>query len=200
MRRSPRQHGGPGRGRCSSAWTRRRNKPRGVLDVERINDKLEEWFLEIHDVETGTLVTALEILSPFNKCHVQGRGEYIEKRQWVLRSQTNLVEIDLLRAGEPMPLRKRTLHTDYQILVSRGATRPRAKLFTFNLRQAIPVIPIPLLPQDDEPELDLGALVHALYSRARFDLRLNYSKPPVPPLGKGKMDWARTIVERGRSD
>ncbi len=46
----------------------------------------------IHDVETGTLVTALEILSPFNKCHVQGRKEYIDKRQWVLRSRTNLVE------------------------------------------------------------------------------------------------------------
>ncbi len=56
-----------------------------------------------------------------------------------------------------------------RILVSRGATRPRAKLFTFNVRQPIPVIPIPLLPQDVEPELDLGALVHALYDRARFD-------------------------------
>jgi hypothetical protein len=73
-------------------------------------------------------------------------------------------------------------------------------LFTFNVRQPIPVIPIPLLPQDVEPELDLGALVHALYNRARFDLRLNYSKPPVPPLSKGKMDWARTIAESGRSD
>jgi len=173
----------------------------GVLDVEvSINDKLEEWFLEIHDVETGTLVTALEILSPFNKCHVQGRKEYLDKRQWVFRSQTTLVEIDLLRAGEPMPLRRKTIRTDYRILVSRGATRPRAKLFTFNVRQPIPVIPIPLLPQDVEPELDLGALVHALYDRARFDLRLNYSQPPVPPLSKGKMDWARTIVESGRSD
>ncbi len=172
----------------------------GVLDVEvSINDRLEEWFLEIHDVDTGTLVTALEILSPFNKCHAQGRQEYIEKRQWVLRSQTNLVEIDLLRAGEPMPLRRKTVRTDYRILVSRGATRPRAKLFTFNVRQPIPAIPIPLLPQDVEPELDLGALLHALYNRARFDLRLSYSKPPIPPLSKAKMDWARTIIESGRS-
>ena len=38
----------------------------GILDVEvPINDKLQKWFLEIHDVETGTLVTVLEILSPF---------------------------------------------------------------------------------------------------------------------------------------
>jgi hypothetical protein len=109
-------------------------------------------------------------------------------------------EIDLLRAGEPMPLRKKTVRTDYRFLVSRGATRPRTKLFTFNVREPIPVIPIPLLPEDVEPDLDLGALVHALYNRARFDLRLNYSKPPVPPLSKPKMDWARAIVESGGLD
>ncbi|MGO9470788.1 MAG: DUF4058 family protein [Isosphaeraceae bacterium] len=87
-----------------------------------------------------------------------------------------------------------------RILVSRGATRPRARLFTFNVRQLTPGIPIPLLPQDVEREQDLRALVHALYNRARFDLRLNYSRPPVPPLSKAKMDWARTITESGRSD
>src|SRR5208337_4028069 len=58
----------------------------GILDVEvPINDKLQEWFLEIHDVETGTLVTVLEILSPFNKIHPQGRGVHQEKDEdlWV---------------------------------------------------------------------------------------------------------------------
>jgi hypothetical protein len=146
------------------------------------------------------LVTALEILSPFNKFYAQGRKEYIEKRQWVLRSQTNLVEIDLLRSDEPMPLRRKTTHSDYRILISRGATRPRAKLFTFSVRHPIPAIPIPLLAKDVEPELDLGALLHALYDRARFDLRLNYSKQPVPLLSTGKMSWARTIVESKHSD
>ena len=58
----------------------------GILDVDvPINDKLQEWFLEIHDVETGTLVTVLEILSPFNKIHPQGREEYIKKRDEDLR-------------------------------------------------------------------------------------------------------------------
>ena len=168
----------------------------GLLDVEvPINDKLEEWYLEIHDVERGTLVTALEILSPVNKIHAQGRKDYIEKRERIFRTQTNLVEIDLLRAGEPMPLRRKTPRTDYRILISRGSSRPKAKLATFNLRQPIPSIPIPLLPEDGEPELNLGAVFHALYDRARFDLRLNYFKPPVPPLNPKHRDWARSIVE-----
>jgi len=68
-------------------------------------------------------------------------------------------------------------------------------LATFNVRQPIPSIPIPLLPEDGEPDLDLGAVFHALYDRARFDLRLNHAKPPVPPLNKGVVDWARSIVE-----
>ena len=167
----------------------------GVLDVEvLINDKLQEWFLEIHDVETGTLVTVLEILSPFNKVHAQGREEYINKRIRVLGSRTNLVEIDLLRAGQPMPLHPKPARSGYRILVSRGATRPKAKLFAFNLRQPIPTIPIPLLPEDAEPELNLGAVLHALYGRARFDLRLNYAKPPVPLLKERDAEWAQSIV------
>ena len=172
----------------------------GMLDVEvPINDKLQEWFLEIHDVETGTLVTVLEILSRVNKIHAQGREEYIKKRERIFGSRTSLVEIDLLRAGEPMPLRRKPVRTDYRILISRGATRPRAKLVTFNVRQPIPSIPVPLLPEDGEPDLDLGAVFHALYDRARFDLRLNYAKPPVPPLNQGVADWVRSIVESSRS-
>ena len=168
----------------------------GVLDVEvAMNDQLREWFLEIHDVETGLLVTVLEILSPFNKIHTEGRAEYIKKRIRVLESRTSLVEIDLLRAGKPMPLLRKPPPSHYRILISRTWTRPKAKLVPFNVRESVPVITIPLLPEDDEPKLDLGAVLHALYERARFDLRLNYSKPPVPSLNKGTTDWARSIIE-----
>jgi hypothetical protein len=171
----------------------------GMLDVEvATNDKFEEWFLEIHDVESGTLVTVLEILSPVNKIHARGREGYIGKRDRIFRSRTNLVEIDLLRAGQPMPLRRKPIRTDYRILISRGATRPKAKLVTFNVRQPIPAFPIPLLPEDGEPELDLGAVLHSLYDRARFDLRLKYAKPPVPALNERDVDWARFIVESMR--
>jgi hypothetical protein len=159
------------------------------------NDRFQKWYLEIHDVETGTLVTALEILSPFSKIHAEGREEYIRKRRRVFGSMTNVVEIDLLRAGEPMPLDRKPPCSYYRILLSRGRTPPKAKLFTFNLRQAMPAIPIPLLPEDVEPEQDLGAVLHAVYDRARFDLRLNYAKPPVPPVKQADLDWARSIAD-----
>jgi hypothetical protein len=45
-----------------------------------------------------------------------------------------------------------------------------------------PPFHIPLLPGDEEPLLDLGQVLHNLYDRARFDLRLYYEKPAVPPI------------------
>src|SRR5262249_3364460 len=102
-----------------------------------------------------------------------------------------------LRGGRLMPLTTRQpVEGDYRILVSRGASRPRAWLYAFGVRQAIPAIPIPLLPRDPEPSLDLNTVLHALYERARFDLRLDYNKPPSPPLEEEDAAWARDIVSR----
>ncbi len=168
-----------------------------VLEVDvPMSDEVSENFLEIHEVKTGNLVTIMELLSPANKLLGQGRREYEEKRAQVFRSRTNLIEIDLLRAGEPMPVIGRPVQSDYRILVSRGTQRPRARLYAFNLRQPIPTFHIPLLPGDTEPEVDLGHILHALYERARFDLRLDYTIPPVPPLSAEDALWASTLSDK----
>jgi len=46
----------------------------------------------------------------------------------VLRTRTSLVEIDLLRAGEPLPVVGPRVTSDYRILVSRGARRIPANI------------------------------------------------------------------------
>jgi hypothetical protein len=160
-----------------------------------IRGRIDEWYLEIRIASTSKLVTAVEVLSPTNKAAGAGRRQYLRKRTKVLESKTSLVEIDLLRGGKPMPLSSpKTVDGDYRILVSRGRTRPRAELYVFDVRQPIPPIPIPLLPKDPEPTLDLNAVLHALYERARFDLVLDYTKPPVPPLTEEDAAWAREII------
>jgi hypothetical protein len=166
-----------------------------VLEVEvPMQDEVSENFLEIHEVKTGKLITILELLSPVNKLHQQGREEYERKRGYVFRSLTNLVEIDLLRAGDPMPVVGPQVQSDYRILVSRGIQRPRASLIAFTLRQPIPAFTLPLLPGGDEPDVDLNRILHALYQRARFDLRLDYTQPPIPPLAETDAAWARDLV------
>lgn len=112
----------------------------------------------------------------------------------MLRTRTNLVEVDLLRAGDPMPVVGPVTRCDYRILVSRGARRPRAQLYAWNVPQPIPAFPLPLLPDDGEPVVDLGAILAALYNRARCDLSLDYTEPPVPPLTSDAEAWVREVI------
>jgi Protein of unknown function (DUF4058) len=167
------------------------------LDVEvPVTDHVDEWYLEVREATKGKLVTVIEVLSPTNKSRQPGRKQYLRKRGKILDSQTSLVEIDLLRAGKAMPIEISSPVTgDYRILVSRGKSRPLARLYVFGLRQPIPPIPIPLLPRDAEPMLDLNSVLHDLYDRARFDLRLNYAAPAPPPsLAEEDVAWSREIV------
>ncbi len=165
-----------------------------VLDVEvPIPDEARETFLEIRNVKAKRLVTVVEILSPANKRKGRGRRIYQKKRRRILESQTSLVEIDLLRAGEPMPVVSPACRSDYRILVSRGRDRPRAQLYPFTMRQPIPTFPVPLQPGEEELPVDLGALLHALYRRARYHLVLNYDGTAVPPLDEAEADWANRL-------
>jgi hypothetical protein len=172
------------------------------LDVEvPVTDHVDEWYLEIREVAGGKLVTVIEVLSPTNKLRQPGRKQYVRKRDKIFDSRTSLVEIDLLRAGKVMPISIPSLvKGDYRILVSRGKSRPRARLSVFGLRQPIPEIPIPLLPRDAEPMLDLNSVLHELYDRARFDLRLNYAMPAPPPvLTEEDVAWSREILSSVKS-
>lgn len=168
----------------------------GVLEVEvPLVEEVSENFLEVREVHTGQLVTILDLLSPANKLHEAGRRLYQQKREHIFSTQTNLVEVDLLRAGRPMPLERASrVQSDYRILVSRAWQRPRAQLYYFGLRQPIPVFSLPLLRQEEPVEVDLGAILHDLYQRARFDLRLDYSQPPVPPLSEADTAWAGELL------
>ncbi len=108
-------------------------------------EEVKEAYLEVKEAATQKVVTAIEILSPTNK-KGQGREKYEKKRQQVLSSLSHLVEIDLLRDGEPLPVLEVPGYTDYRILVSRSDTRPIADLYAFNLPDLIPLFPIPLSP------------------------------------------------------
>ena len=43
--------------------------------------------------------------------------------------------------------------------------------------------------------VDLNAILHDLYGRARYDLRLDYTQPAVPPLSDADADWARGLID-----
>ena len=163
-----------------------------VLDVDvPMAESPNETYLEVREAHTGIVVTILEILSPANKIHSEGRKPHESKRMRIFDSRTNLVEIDLLRDGRPLAVVGAKGRTDYRILVSRSWDRPKAKLYTFGVRAAIPAFPLPLREGEEDVPVDLNAILHALYERANYNLRLDYGCPAVPPLSEADAAWAR---------
>lgn len=155
--------------------------------------EIKHRYLEIVDTKTQTVITTIEILSPANKIGREGRKQYEQKRFKILGSLTNLVEIDLLRSGRPMPMQV-PYQKDYRIVVSRSQWRPQAEVYLFTVRDAIPDFPIPLQPDEEAPTLPLNHLLHDLYDKGGYDMMLDYRRPPVPALSAADAEWAQNLL------
>ncbi|MBI5304860.1 MAG: DUF4058 family protein [Chloroflexi bacterium] len=165
-----------------------------TVDVP-IPDEIHHGYLEIRETATHRVITAIEILSPANKLAGKGREEYEEKRLEIFGARTNRVEIDLLRAGKPMPMGHLPA-SHYRILVRRGWERGKAQLFPFNITDPISSIHIPLQKGETEPTLALGELLARVYASARYDLRIDYRRDPEPLLDPAVAAWCRDLVRQ----
>lgn len=157
--------------------------------------KVKEWYLEVKEVASGEVITAIEIISPKNKAAGEGRKSYRNKRQKILTSLTNLIEIDLLRRGKKM-VTDISIKSHYHILVSRSGDRPEADLYAFNLREQIPTIPLPLAEGELEPTIDLQVLLNSVYDCGSYDLVIDYKNEPIIPLAKGDRSWADELLRQ----
>jgi hypothetical protein len=170
-----------------------------VLVPTLMDEEIEEAFLKILRVESEELVTLIEVLSPTNKIRgSRGRASFMSKRHEIMNTEIHWVEIDLLRAGVPS-VTDPPLHppSDYRILVSRSDERTRTRYWPVGVREALPVISIPLRGKDPEVPLDLGAVFRTVYDRAAYDVSVGYRKPPRPPLEVEGAKWARELLRGG---
>ncbi len=90
------------------------------------------------------------------------------------------------------------VESDYRILVSRSDKRPKAELYAFNLPDRIPQFALPLQSQDAEPWVDLQRLVHEIYDQGGYDLRLDYSREPMPSLSQTNAAWVDRLLREQR--
>lgn len=163
-----------------------------VLDGPR------EAYIQILHQPDRSLVTVLELLSPANK-EAPGRTEYLAKRRALLYQKVHLVELDLLRGGQRLPLQEPLPPADCYYLLSRGDQRPDCQVYFWPLRQPLPTLPVPLRDPDPDLMIDLAAVFTMAYDRGRFGRRLNYQKPPELPLRGADQRWAAGVLSRQAS-
>jgi hypothetical protein len=160
-----------------------------------IDEEIKEARIEIRHIESESLVSVIEVLSPTNKIKgSQGRVSFMEKRQDIWQSKVHWVEIDLLRAGEPSIVHPPLVPSDYRILVCRGGHYGRGRYGPFSVRQPLPAIKIPLRQPDPDMTLDLGAVFRETYEHGAYERSVDYRHEPDPPLNPEDRAWADKLL------
>ncbi len=154
-------------------------------------------YLQIVDKQGSRLVTVLELLSPSNKSRGEDRESYLSKRSEYLATGTNLVEIDLLRDGERIPMgRPRPPLADFYALVSRAQEFPKASVWAISVRDPLPRIPVPLKPEHGDVILDLQPCFGRSFDDAGYETRIDYSRPPLVGLRTTDAAWAAELLSK----
>src|SRR5207248_2370299 len=134
------------------------------------------------------LITRVEVLSPINKTPGEpGRELYLSKQRECLGNDVNLVEIDLLRAGDyttavPLHLAKtETGPFDYHVCVHRYDRRDEFYVYAIHIEQPLPTIAIPLLPGNPSVTVDLQAAFTRAYEAGPYRRRVHYGRSRIVP-------------------
>jgi hypothetical protein len=172
------------------------------------DDPRREAFAEIYynRNDERRLVTVIELLSRSNKAHgEQGRDLYLRTQRQILGGQVNLVEIDLLRSGVhstavPREQAEKQAGTfDYHVSVYRFYEANRYYVYPIRLADRLPVISIPLLPEDGNVPLDLQAVFDRCYDEGAYRRKVHYESQTLdPPLGAELDSWAQSILASNR--
>jgi uncharacterized protein DUF4058 len=151
---------------------------------------IPHFGVEIRDTQDRRLITSIEILSPTNK-RGQRRDEYLAKRRRLLLSTAHLMEIDLLRQGQRVPMRRPLPPAPYFVFLSRAEDRPVIDIWPITLREPLPTVPVPLLPGDPDVSLDLQSALSNIYDLLGYDLAVDYRRPLEVPLSPEDANWAQ---------
>ena len=182
------------------------------VEVVTPSEPLRHQTVEIRDVRHDhLLITLIEIASPANKRPGPDRRAYQAKQKEVLASDASLVEIDLLRGGEPVVgdeavaqiVEQLPSRPDYLVSVNRawhrGLTFGR-QIFPIDMTHPLPCIPVPLREGEAEEPLDLQYVFNRAYDGGPYRRgALDYGGPVVPPLGAERAAWLKDMLSRQRA-
>ena len=169
-----------------------------VAGVAYFEPEKQRW-IEIIDRSSGNrIVTAIEILSPWNKLSGRLNLDYRRKVDQFTRGGVGMVEVDLIRGSRHrLPLQILDLPSaafeSYCAVVCAPWEYPKFRLYPISLRKPLPPIPVPLRPKDGEIWIELQPLVERTYAVGRHG-DIDYAKPPVPELSREDEAWADELL------
>jgi len=167
--------------------------------VVRPQVQIREPYIDIHHTESGRLVAGIEFLSPWNKATREGRRLYRRKQRACERDGIHLVEIDLLRSGRHVAAVPQEIvepYRPYQYLIHiHRADTDAYEFYPLRIRDRLPRIPIPLHAGDADAVLDLQSAFDQAYDTGPYRVRIDYSKPPTPPLADEDSTWAEQLLK-----
>jgi hypothetical protein len=167
--------------------------------VEFSDESYVDRFVQIVDIANGgRVVTAVQVLSPWNKAAGRLNDDYLRKVNDYARAAVSVVEIDLLRGSrarmivtaDDLPPDRRSA---YSVCVRRGWLGHRWEVFPIPLRQRLPAIPIPLRQSDSDVLLELQPLIDRVYIAGGHD-DINYEEPLDPPLDHAETAWVAELI------
>jgi hypothetical protein len=157
-------------------------------------------YLKIREARSERVITVLEFLSPANKAPGEDRDAFLAKRNEYLATRTNVVEIDLHRKGKRLPMGKPAPpRADYYMMVCRAEDFPKTAIWHFSVRDPLPDLYIPLLPEDGVATLPLKPCFDFAYDQGRYPKQINYQRPPVIPLKGDDAVWAEHLLRMSLS-
>lgn len=162
--------------------------------------QVEQKYLVLRTREGAEVVTVIELLSPWNKTRPHGIREYLQKRMEYVHAPVSIVELDLLRGGTRLPPVDDVVDAEYFAIVGRAGLRPRAEVYSWTLRDQLPVIPIPLRDSEPDVPLALDEAFNRVYERGGYDYTLKYDHAIAPPLSTDQMQWVRQCLSRWKQD
>lgn len=157
-------------------------------------------YLEIRRRDTGRVVCVIELLSPINKARGFGQQEYLTKRAACLQSPAHMIELDLLRGGERLPMEAPLPQAAFYVLISHADRRPDCGVWPIGLRDRLPTIPVPLSGDTSPVRLDLQAALDIVYDEAGYADMLDYEHGAEPPLLSEEAAWADAVLAHAVDD
>ena len=92
-----------------------------------------------------------------------------------------MIEIDLLRRGQS-PIEHPDLPKSHYIVTLIRNTSWETTVWAIDVKDPLPIIPVPLKSPDKDAVLDLDQAVKDVYAQSHYHLAIDYLEKPVRPI------------------